>query len=275
MNPLAEKYLRKSALPTLFCPGCGHGTVLNLFLHVIDELDIFDHLGLVSGIGCSSWVPVFVDTDVLHTLHGRPLAVATGLKLANPALAVVVFTGDGDCIGIGGNHLIHAARRNIDITVVMLDNTIYGMTGGQVSPTTPVGARTQTTPYGNPDYPLDACALAQSAGATFVARSTTAHPRGLLKILRDGIRHKGFSFVHVLSQCPTQAGRYIHGLQSPGEHLAMLKRMSVPVAKAAALDPAERQQAVVIGRLHRDTSRQEYAERLWTLADARTDGKDD
>ena len=122
MHPIAEKYLRKSALPMIFCPGCGHGTVLNAFLRVVDDLGIIDDLSLVGGIGCSSWAPVFVNTDVLHTLHGRALAVATGLKLAQPKRHVVVFSGDGDCIGIGGNHFMHAARRNIDLTVILLDN---------------------------------------------------------------------------------------------------------------------------------------------------------
>ena len=166
MHPIAEKYIRKSALPTIFCPGCGHGTVLNAFLRTIDNLDIFDRLGLVSGIGCSSWTPVFVNTDVLHTLHGRAIAFATGLKISNPKLEVVVFSGDGDCVGIGGNHLIHGARRNIDMTILMLDNAIYGMTGGQVSPTTPTNAKSQTTPYGNPEPEFDICALVTSAGAS-------------------------------------------------------------------------------------------------------------
>ena len=227
MHPLGEKYLRKSALPTLFCPGCGHGTVLNAFLRVIDNLNNFDRLGLVSGIGCSSWVPVFINTDVIHTLHGRALSVATGLKMANPRLTVVAFSGDGDCMGIGGNHLIHAARRNIDITVIMLDNAIYGMTGGQVAPTTPIDARTQTTPYGNPEPPFDVCALVTAAGATHVARYTTAQPRPLVEGIEAALRHKGFSFVQVISQCPTQAGRYIYG---------MSKTRRIPSYDQGALD---------------------------------------
>ena len=148
MNREAEKYLRKSSLPTIFCPGCGHGTVLNTFLKVVDEMSIIDRLGLIGGIGCSSWIPVFVNTDVIHTLHGRAIPVATGLKLSNPDLHVVVFCGDGDCLAIGGNHFLHACRRNLNITVVLLDNQIYGMTGGQVAPTTPYMGKTQTSPYG-------------------------------------------------------------------------------------------------------------------------------
>ncbi|MCG8566453.1 MAG: thiamine pyrophosphate-dependent enzyme [Desulfobacterales bacterium] len=163
MHSIADKYIRTSALPTIFCPGCGHGTVLNAFLRAVDDLGNFDRLGLVSGIGCSSWTPVFVNTDVMHTLHGRAPAFATGLKMANPDLDVVVFSGDGDCTGIGGNHLIHAARRNIDMTLLMLDNYIYGMTGGQVSPTTPTQSRSQTTPLGNPEPRFQICDLVTGA----------------------------------------------------------------------------------------------------------------
>ena len=150
MHTLAEKYLRKKALPTIFCPGCGHGTVLNAFLRAVDQMGVFDDLALVSGIGCSGWTPVFIDTDALHTLHGRAIAVATGLKLAAPERKVVVFTGDGDCVSIGGNHFLHGARRNLDMTVIMMNNEIYGMTGGQVAPTTPTGSRTQTSPLATP-----------------------------------------------------------------------------------------------------------------------------
>lgn len=265
MHPLAEKYLRKSALPTIFCPGCGHGTVLNAFIRVIDDLGIIDKLGLVGGIGCSSWTPVFINTDVLHTLHGRPIAVATGLKLANPNLQVVVFTGDGDCIGIGGNHFLHGARRNIDITVIMLDNYIYGMTGGQVAPTTPPDAKTQTSPYGNPEMPFDACAVAISAGASYVARYTTAHPKGLFKAIKEGIQHKGFSFIHVVSQCPTHAGRYIYDNGSAAELLKRFKQNSISVKKAENKSSEELKDKLVIGKLHEDAHRPELTERIYAI----------
>jgi len=262
MHPIGEKYLRKSALPTIFCPGCGHGTVLNAFLRAVDDLGIFDRLGLVSGIGCSAWTPVFIDTDVLHTLHGRALAVATGLKVARPDRTVVVFTGDGDCVGIGGNHLIHAARRNIDVTVIMLDNAIYGMTGGQVAPTTPTDARTQTTPYGNPEPAFDACDLVIGAGATYVARYTTAQPRQLIKGIAAALGHPGFAFLHVISQCPTQAGRYIHGLTTPAPYLRMIKEKSVGVAAAAKLPPEARADRIVTGVLHERHDRPEFVHQL-------------
>ncbi|MEW6266205.1 MAG: thiamine pyrophosphate-dependent enzyme [Thermodesulfobacteriota bacterium] len=260
MNPIAEKYIRKSALPTIFCPGCGHGTVLNTFLRLLDDLGLFANINLVSGIGCSSWTPVFIDADVIHSLHGRALAVATGLKLAQPTRDVFVFSGDGDCVGIGGNHFIHAARRNIDLTVLMLDNYIYGMTGGQVAPTTPLGARTQTSPWGNPEPPLDACALAVSCGAAYVARTTTARPDHLYKMIKEGYLHKGFSFIHVLSQCPTQAGRYIHGSSSGAEMVRMLKNNSIPKAKAEKMTPEELAGKFIIGRLHQDDGRPEFTE---------------
>ena len=262
MHPIAEKYLRKSALPIIFCPGCGHGTVLNAFLRTVDSLDIFDSLGLVSGIGCSSWTPVFVNTDVMHTLHGRALAFATGLKISNPKLKVVVFSGDGDCVGIGGNHLIHAARRNIDMTVLMLDNAIYGMTGGQVSPTTPTDAKSQTTPYGNPEPEFDVCALVQSAGATHVARYTTAQPRTLIKGIKAAIEHKGFSFLHIISQCPTQAGRYIYGMTQPNEYLRMIKKNSVTYRAAQKRSKDELKGKIITGILHECDDRPEFVEKM-------------
>ncbi len=265
MHPIAEKYIRKSALPTIFCPGCGHGTVLNCFLRAVDQLDIFDTLGLVSGIGCSSWTPVFVNSDVMHTVHGRALAFATGLKVSNPRLNVMVFTGDGDCIGIGGNHLIHAARRNIDMTVFMLDNAIYGMTGGQVSPTTPADAKSQTTPYGNPEPPFDVCALVTSAGATHVARYTTVQPRTMINGIKKAIEHKGFSFVHIISQCPTQTGRYVYGMTKPDEYVRMIREQSISLAAAEKRSTEELKGKIITGILHECGDRPEFVETLSRL----------
>ena len=262
MHPIAEQYIRKSALPTIFCPGCGHGTVLNSFLRAIDQLDIFDTLGLVSGIGCSSWTPVFVDTDVMHTVHGRALAFATGLKISNPKLDVIVFSGDGDCVGIGGNHLIHAARRNVNMTVFMLDNNIYGMTGGQVSPTTPTGAKSQTTPFGNPEPPFDVCSLVTSAGATHVARYTTAQPRMLLQGLKTAITHKGFSFVHIISQCPTQTGRYVYGMTKADEYIRMVKEQSITVKAASKRSKKELEDKIITGVLYETKDKPEFVEAM-------------
>lgn len=226
MNPLGEKYLRKEALPTIFCPGCGHGTVLNATLRMLDKVGLENFL-FVSGIGCSSWLPVFIKADVLHTLHGRAVAVATGLKLVRPEKKVVVFNGDGDSLAIGGNHLIHAARRNIDMTVVTLNNYIYGMTGGQCSPGTPLKGKTKTSPYGSAEKPFDSVKLAIGAGATFVARETTASPVRITKTLEKAVAHPGFSFVEIMSQCPTQAGRNIYGKSAPSAILDILRESAV------------------------------------------------
>lgn len=262
MHPIAEKYIRKSALPNIFCPGCGHGIVLNAYLRAVDAMGIFDQLGQYSGIGCSSWLPVFVNTDVMHGLHGRAIAMATGGKLANPERKVVVFTGDGDCLGIGGNHFIHACRRNIDITVVMLDNSIYGMTGGQLAPTTPHGATTQTSPYGNAENPFDACALAIASGATYVARWTVAQPRSVARAIREGLEHKGFSFISVSSPCPTQAGRYIYGMVKPEEIFTHVKKNSVRLSAAKKMSAEELSGKTVVGTLHH-VQRPELCEQLY------------
>jgi len=252
MNALGEKYLRKSALPTIFCPGCGDGTILNSMVRVVDKLGL-ENFHFVSGIGCSAWIPVFINTDVLHTLHGRAIPVATGLKMAQPDKHVVVFSGDGDCLGIGGNHFIHAARRNLDITVVMINNYIYGMTGGQVAPTTPHSVRTKTTPYGNTEEPFDACALAIAAGATFVARHTAVYPRLLQAEIEKAVQHKGFSFIEVVTQCPTQAGRNIFGSGDPTFLFTELKKRAV-VNKEKVLAAGEFR----IGIVHEDNVRAAY-----------------
>lgn len=269
MHPIAEKYLRKSALPTIFCPGCGHGIVLNSFLRVVDEMDIIDDLSLVGGIGCSSWLPVFVDTDVIHTLHGRAIALATGLKLANPKRTVVAFCGDGDCIGIGGNHFLHGCRRNIDITVVMMDNQIYGMTGGQLAPTTPFRSKTQTSPYGNPEMNFDACKVAIAAGATYVARWTCAHPKEMARAIKEGIEHKGFSFIEIISPCPTQAGRYIYGMANPGEMLNMFRKNSVRLSRAEKMSSEELARKVAIGKLYEEQGKPELSANLYAMMKSR------
>lgn len=218
MNAVAEKYIRQEALPFIFCPGCGHGIVVGSFIRVIDKLGLTpEQMALVSGIGCSSWAPVYLNFDVLHCLHGRALAQAEGLKAVNPDKKIVVFSGDGDCAGIGGNHLIHAAKRNVDLTVIMMSNYIYGMTGGQRAPTTPFGATTKTSPLGNEEHPFDLYKLVTGAGATFYARASVTHPLLLDKAIEAGIKHKGFSFIEVLSPCPTTAGRNIFNFKTPTE----------------------------------------------------------
>ncbi len=202
-------YLRVETMPHILCPGCGHGIVLKSALRAIERLGLSrDEVAFVAGIGCSSRLVGYVDFCTLHTTHGRALTFATGLKLARPELTVVVVTGDGDGLAIGGNHLIHAARRDVDMTCLLLNNEIYGMTGGQSAPTTGRGAVTTTTPRGMQERSFDACRLATAAGATFVARGLSSSPLALDDIITRAIHHPGFAFVEVLSDCPEYYGRY-------------------------------------------------------------------
>ena len=189
-------YLRlRSLMPHFMCPGCGHGIALRALLWAVHELGIDKNkLAVVSGIGCSGRVGAYIDANTFHTTHGRPLAFATGLKLARPDLTVVVITGDGDCLAIGGNHLIHACRRNLDLTCLMLNNEVYGMTGGQVSPTTAATRLTSTTPTGNAEPTFDACRLAEAAGASFVGREVTLQAPALKNLDQDRDRASGLFF---------------------------------------------------------------------------------
>ncbi len=266
MHPIAERYLRKDALPFLWCPGCGNGTILGAAIRAIDELDIIDEIALVGGIGCSGWIPTYINADVMHVLHGRALPCATGRKMSDPNRRIIVFTGDGDCLGIGGNHFIHAARRNLDITVVMVNNQIYGMTGGQVAPTTPSMAKTSTSPSGNPELPFDACELAKGAGATYIARWTAGHPRQLRRAMREAISHEGFAFVEVLTQCPTQAGRIMHGTADPATLLDMLTSNSVTITAAKKRSPQELQGKFLIGTLLKDSKKPEFSKSYFQTA---------
>jgi len=247
-NPSIRRYLRTEALPTAFCPGCGHGILMGAILRAIDELGLdFSRMVFVSGIGCAGWIPSpYFAADTLHTLHGRAIACATGVKLANPSLKVVVIGGDGDLASIGGNHLIHAARRNIEMTVICANNMIYGMTGGQVTPTTPTGAFTVTTPKGNPERPFDLCKLMVGAGATYVARYSVFHIHQLIKALKKALMHPGFSFVEVLSSCPTYYGRQ-NKLGGPSEMLRYWKEKCVTIERASTLPPEELEGKIVIG----------------------------
>lgn len=203
-----HKFIRARFFPHLWCPGCGHGTILNALLHAVEELGLDQSsLCMVSGIGCSARISGYVDFHSMHTMHGRALPCATGLKLARPSLNVFVPMGDGDGTAIGGNHFIHACRRNIDLNVIIMNNRIYGMTGGQYSPLSGKGVFATTSPFGNIDPSFDIVKLAMGAGATFVARSTAFHVKELGGILKKAVEHKGISVVEVLSQCPTYFGR--------------------------------------------------------------------
>ncbi|MDR3223737.1 MAG: 2-oxoacid:ferredoxin oxidoreductase subunit beta [Methanobrevibacter sp.] len=241
------KYFRKDRLPTIFCSGCGIGITINSFLKGLESADIdFNNLSLVSGIGCSSRVPGYLNCDSLHTTHGRAMSFATGLKIGNPDLNVVVFTGDGDASAIGGNHLIHAARRNINLTVICINNNIYGMTGGQVSPTSPEGTLATTAPYGSIDTPFNLIDLVTAAGASFVGRWTTAHPLQLSKTIKNGLLNNGFSFIEVVSQCPTYYGRK-NKLKTPVSMIKMFKENSINKRRADTLSEEELLGKIVVG----------------------------
>ena len=206
-NPV-ERYLRSDRIPHIWCPGCGIGTTVNCFTRAIDESGIpMEQLAVVSGIGCTGRVAGYMHVDSFHTTHGRAIPFATGLKLAAPGMKVVVYSGDGDLFAIGGNHFIHAARRNIDMTVICVNNFNYGMTGGQLGPTTPLEARTATSPYGNFEPPFNLPRLVAAAGAPFVARWTVFHLRQLERCLAEALTRPGFSFVEVIAHCPTVYGR--------------------------------------------------------------------
>ena len=252
-HPLA-KYLRPGEEVTSSCPGCGDGMIAHSVLRAIDEMGAdMDDFVFVCGIGCAGWIPSpYFYADTLHTTHGRPIAFATGVKLARPDRRVMVISGDGDLSAIGGNHLIHAARRNIDMVVLCVNNGIYGMTGGQVAPTTPFQMRTVTTPYGNPEHPFDLCRLVTAAGATYVARWTTAHPRFITRSVIRALNHRGFSFVEVMSQCPVQFGKW-SGRGGAVDLLEDLKERSVSQRQVGKLDEEEMKDRWVVGEFVGET----------------------
>ena len=202
------KHIRERFFPHIWCPGCGHGTILNNLVRAVSELGLDpSSVVAVSGIGCSSRIAGYLDFHTLHTLHGRALAFATGVKMAKPELTVLVPMGDGDALAIGGNHFIHAARRNINLTVFVMNNRIYGMTGGQYSPLSGSGILATTAPYRNIDRDFDVVKLSAAAGATFVARTTAYHVQEMDKLIKKAIAHNGFSVLEIFSQCPTYFGR--------------------------------------------------------------------
>ena len=248
MNERVYQMINRQVFPTPFCPGCGHGILMNAVLRALSELEYdIKNMVFVSGIGCAAWIPSpHFKADTLHTLHGRAIAYATGAKLFNPKLKIMVISGDGDLSAIGGNHLIHAARRNMDMTVVCANNGIYGMTGGQVASTTPIGSRTSTTPKGNQEPPFDLCKLVEAAGATFVARQPVVTPIPLTRTLKKAIVHRGFSFIDVLSPCPTQFGRR-NAFRTPHDMLVSLKNTCVSVEKAKTMTPEDVKGKILVG----------------------------
>lgn len=226
VHPLS-KYLRDAMMPHIWCTGCGNGVILNCFVQAVHELEMdLDKLVVVSGIGCIGRAAGYTNADSFHTTHGRPLAFATGAKLANPELNVVVISGDGDLFAIGGNHFIHAARRNVGIKVICANNFNYGMTGGQQGPTTPIAALTPTTPYGNIEHPFNLVHLAAASGATYVARWTTLHVRRLTQSIKRILQKEGFCFIEVVSPCPEIFGRR-NKLRTGLDMMDWFKRVSV------------------------------------------------
>jgi len=263
-HPLTE-YLRTDRVPHIWCEGCGLGILLNSFAQALKDLDFdMDRLVVVSGIGCAGRASGYVKSDAFHTTHGRAIAFATGVKVANPKLKVVVISGDGDLFAIGGNHFIHAARRNVDMLVICSNNFNYGMTGGQVGPTTPSGSRTTTSPYGNIEPPFNLSALAACSGAVYVSRWTTLHVRRLTESIKRGLQKKGFSFIEVIAPCPIVYGRY----NRLGDGLEMMKEMQAHTTIKHGIYPTEATvepgKEIIIGEFV-DIEKPEYSDTIQAL----------
>lgn len=255
-----DKFLRLEKMPTLWCWGCGDGVILKSVIRAIEKLGWKqDDVCVVSGIGCSGRFSSYVDFNTVHTTHGRTVAYATGIKLANPDKHVIVVAGDGDALAIGGNHTIHGCRRNIDLNMIVINNFIYGLTNSQTSPTTPQGFWTVTQKVGNIDPTFDACDLAIAAGASFVARETMLDPKKLEKVLVKGFEHKGFSFFDVFSNCHINLGRK-NKMGTAMETLQWIKDKVIPLAKYEKLSPEEQLNMFPTGVLKHDTEVREYCD---------------
>ena len=259
LNPV-EPFLRMDRMPHIWCPGCGIGTTVNCFTRALLESNAdLDRVVVVSGIGCTGRVAGYVRLDSFHTTHGRAIPFATGLKLANPSLEVVVYSGDGDLTAIGGNHFIHAARRNLDLKVICVNNMIYAMTGGQTAPTTPENAITSTAPYGTFEPAFNLVQLAESAGASYVARWTTFHVKQLSRSMTEVLNKRGFCFIEVLSPCPTlyqRRNKLGDALETMKYYKAASKiRHGAPTSEAALSKQGE----IIVGKFV-DRDRPDYLE---------------
>ncbi|PIW11976.1 MAG: 2-oxoacid:ferredoxin oxidoreductase subunit beta [Candidatus Infernicultor aquiphilus] len=260
MKTVIDDYIREEMFPHMWCPGCGNGIVLGAIIRAIDDLKWDrDKIVMISGIGCSSRITGYVDFCSMNTTHGRALPFATGIKMANLDLKVVVVMGDGDCSAIGGNHFIHAARRNIDLTAIIINNMIYGMTGGQYSPLTPTGRFGTTAPYGNIDQAFDLTSLAMAAGASYVARGTVYHVRQSISLMKKALDKKGFSVVEMISDCPISFGK-MNKMRTAVEMLKWIKDIAVSKKAWEDLSVEERKEKFVIGEFL-DIDRPEYNER--------------
>ena len=255
-----DKYLRLEKMPTLWCWGCGDGVILKAFVRAIDKMGINqDDVCVVSGIGCSGRFSSYVDFNTVHTTHGRTVAYATGIKLARPDKLVVCVAGDGDALAIGGNHTIHGCRRNIDMTMIIINNFIYGLTNSQTSPTTPRGMWTVSQKAGNIDPTFDTCDLAIASGASFVARESMIEPKKLEKSLIKAMQHKGFSMMEVLSNCHINLGRK-NKMASAMENLEWIDSITVSKKKYDTLSEEEQLNLLPTGVLKEDTEALEYCE---------------
>lgn len=260
MKTVIDNYIREEMFPNMWCPGCGNGIVLGAIIRAIDELKWDkNEIVAVSGIGCSSRITGYVDFCTMNTTHGRALPFATGIKMANTDLKVIVVMGDGDCSAIGGNHFIHAARRNIDLTAIIINNMIYGMTGGQYSPLTPTGKFGSTAPYGNIDQTFDLAKLATAAGASYVARGTVYNVRQSTSLIKKALDKKGFSVVEIISDCPVSYGK-MNKMKSPVAMLKWIKDMAVSKKAWEALSEEEKEGKLVTGEFI-NIDRIDYTER--------------
>jgi len=262
-----DSYLRLEKMPTLWCWGCGDGVILKAFIRAVDKLGIAkDDMCVVSGIGCSGRFSSYVDFNTVHTTHGRTVAYATGIKLANPDKHVVCVAGDGDALAIGGNHTIHGCRRNIDMTMIVINNFIYGLTNSQTSPTTPQGMWTVTQKVGNIDPTFDACELAIASGASFVGRETVNSPRKMEKLIIQAIEHKGFSFVEINSNCHINLGRK-NKMNSAMANLDWIDSITVSKKKYDTLSEEEQKNLLPLGILKQDTEVREYCDMYKDIQD--------
>lgn len=272
LSQLLDQYVFVDRTPTTWCPGCGIGIVVQSMIRAIDELEIDQKkVAVVGGVGCSAHATSYVKFDAFHGLHGRVPAHATGIKMGKPEMTVLCLLGDGDGVAIGGNHLIHAARRNVDLTAIMFNNFTYGRTGGQFSPTTPLGAWAQTAPYGMMERGFDTCALVRAAGATYVARTTAYRGNLTTRLIKDAIQHKGFSFVEVILQCTEIFGRY-NRKGKGADMLTWQREHATAATRAAMMSPQELQERFIVGELYREEAPEYCAE--YDRLIARAQGKE-
>ena len=263
-----DEYLRTDKMPTLWCWGCGDGVILKSVIRAIEKIGWnMDDVCVVSGIGCSGRFSSYINCNTVHTTHGRTLPYATGIKLANPDKKVIVVGGDGDGLAIGGNHTIHASRRNIDLNYIIINNFIYGLTNSQTSPTTPQGMWTVTMSRGNIDPTFDACKLVEAAGASFIARETMLDPKKLERVLVKGFEHKGFSFIEVFSNCHVNLGRK-NKMATAMANLEWIDSISMAKAKFDKLEPEEQKGIYPTGILKHDTEAAEYCDSYQKVKDA-------